>query len=170
MLLCVCACLYLLCMCTMFPIRKYSRHPLSPLKRVDPLPPCFIRPRADERYNAPALTLGDYGRVTACECILFITRNVTLSNSPVTTWISCSQTRHHSTVLMYLEKVCVKYSSMCTLHIDEYSRVPTRGTFPARRFCGCGLERGSAQDQPLRDSFQRLRKSSSRGGTFLSRS
>ena len=30
------------------------------------------------------------------------------------------------------------------------SRVPTRRTFPAMRFCGCGLERGSAQDPPLR--------------------
>ena len=28
------------------------------------------------------------------------------------------------------------------------SRVPTRGTFPARNLCGCGLERGSAQDPP----------------------
>ena len=31
-----------------------------------------------------------------------------------------------------------------------FSRVPTRGTFPARKLCGCGLERGSAQDPPLR--------------------
>ena len=35
---------------------------------------------------------------------------------------------------------------------DMYnSRVPTRGTFPARSFCGCGLERGSAPDPPLRN-------------------
>ena len=32
----------------------------------------------------------------------------------------------------------------------DYSRVLTRRTFPAMRFCGCGLERESAQDPPLR--------------------
>ena len=50
--------------------------------------------------------------------------------------------------------------------IGPYSRVPTRSTVPARRFCGCGLQRGSAPQ----DSFQWLRTSSNRGGTFLSRS
>ena len=38
----------------------------------------------------------------------------------------------------------------CSQHLYYNSRVLTRGTFPARRFCGCGLERGSAQDPPLR--------------------
>ena len=50
------------------------------------------------------------------------------------------------------------------VHVN--SRVPTRGTFPARNLCGCGLERGSA----TQDYFERLRTSSSRGGAFLSRS
>ena len=49
---------------------------------------------------------------------------------------------------------------------SDRSHVPTRGTFPARNLCGCGLERGSAP----RNSFDRLRTSSSGGGGFLSRS
>ena len=34
-----------------------------------------------------------------------------------------------------------------------YSHIPTRRTFPAMRSRGCGLERGFAQDPPLRDSY-----------------
>ena len=34
-----------------------------------------------------------------------------------------------------------------------YSRVPTRHTFPAMRFCGCGLERGSTGSAP-QDSYK----------------
>ena len=50
------------------------------------------------------------------------------------------------------------YGIVCLLNQKEYklvslgliSRVPTRRTFPAMRFCGCGLERGSApQDSYL---------------------
>ena len=48
------------------------------------------------------------------------------------------------------------------------SHVPTRRTFPAMRFCGCSLERGSAPQGLLQGLFQGLRKCSSRGGTFLS--
>ena len=60
------------------------------------------------------------------------------------------------------------HCSVCTqAHFSTvYRRVPTRGTFPDRNLCGCGLERGSAPQ----DSFDRLRKSSSGGGASLSRS
>ena len=75
-------------------------------------------------------------------------------------------------------RACCDYAGVEYVHLQivpalwavPISHVPTRRTFPAMRFCGCGLESGSAQDQPLRDSLQWLRKSSSRGGTFLSRS
>ena len=34
--------------------------------------------------------------------------------------------------------------------LANISRVPTGGTFPDRNLCGCGLERGSVPDPPLR--------------------
>ena len=37
----------------------------------------------------------------------------------------------------------------CNL-VGYTNRIPTRCTFSARRFCECGLARGSAKDPPLR--------------------
>ena len=50
---------------------------------------------------------------------------------------------------------CINWFKVCNCNGEigckyYYSQVPTRRTFPAMRFCGCALERGSAQDPPLR--------------------
>ena len=42
-----------------------------------------------------------------------------------------------------------KLLSQTSEEIDVNRRVPTRGAFPDRNLCGCGLERGSAPDPPL---------------------
>ena len=71
----------------------------------------------------------------------------------VNTW-----TRTHShTTDAYTIHACLSHSHI-DIAIDRYSyryeisRVTTRRTFPAMRFCGCGLERGSAPQDSYRGS------------------
>ena len=55
-----------------------------------------------------------------------------------------------SAMMCGVSSLCLSLCHSSSYLLKDISRVPTRRTSPTMRFCGCGLERGSSQDPPLR--------------------
>ena len=83
-------------------------------------------------------------------CITSKSKGATKSLSDVTSTRRVVKNNKTSQVDGFINSlITIKLLIMVWVSHWYYSRVPTRRTFPSRRFCGCGLERGSAQDPPL---------------------